>query len=612
LKLPQHTVEVPPTFLLSGRIVVFALLATHALLLTYSLRHQFATRNEVAHVPAGLSTWHTGTFTLYRVNPPLWRMLAVLPVLLAHPNTDFEDLSDAPGLRQEWNVARRFADANALNYMHLICLARLAGTVWSLLGGWLVYRWAGELYGRRAGLLGLTLWCFAPNILAHAQLVTPDMPATVAGLAATYAFWRYLRRGTWPAALLAGLLLGVAQLTKFTLLVLYPVWALLGLLYYFDSNNRAWRAVPLRMRAAQGLCLALLSVLVINVGYAFDGTGTPLGEYQFVSSLLNGIPAEHAGGRDTPAVGNRFHDTWVSGVPIPLPADYVSGIDEQRRDFEGHMPPSFLAGEWRQGGWWYYYLYALAVKVPLGTLLLVLWSLVLFVLRRPANARFLDELTLWLPALVVLVLVSSQTGFSHHMRYVLPLFPFVLIAASKLAYYLQATRWKRGLVVVALLLWSLGSSLAVYPHSLSYFNELAGGPDNGHRHLLNSNIDWGQDLLYLKEWVESHPEAASLGLAYYNCIDYRVCGAEFATVPPAPPSGMTPEATGNAQVGPHPGYFAVDLHSLKADPSYKYFERFQPIAKAGYSIFIFHIKLEQANQARQEMELAPLVAAPIR
>lgn len=585
------------------------LLTVHALLLLYGIRCHFATRNEVAHVPAGLAVWKTGTFTLYRVNPPLSRMLAVLPVLAARPKTDFEDLNDAPELRQEWEAAHRFADINKQNYMELIRLARWAGVAWSLLGGWLVYRWAGELYGRRAGLFALTLWCFGPNIIAHAQLVTPDIPAAVSGLAATYVFWGYLRRGDWNHALWAGLLLGVAQLTKFTLLVLYPAWALLGLLYVLDRNNDAFRAAPPRVRMAQGLCIVLLSLLVLNAGYAFDGTGTPLGEYQFVSRLFNGLPKEVEGG-DRHALGNRFGDSWLAVIPVPLPVDYVNGIDLQRRDFEGHMPPSFLAGEWKKGGWWYYYLYALAVKVPLGTLALVLWSLLLFVLRRPAGPRVLDELTLWLPALAVLALVSSQTGFNHHMRYVLPMFPFVLIAAAKPACYLQMTHWKRGLIVLALLLWSAGSSLHVYPHSLSYFNELAGGPDNGHRYLLDSNIDWGQDLLYLKEWVEAHPEAASLGLAYFNFIDYRVCGAEYGSVPRDPPSNVPVEEMENARFGPHPGYFAVDLHGLSKGGGYTYFQRFQPIAKAGYSIFIYHITLEQANQSRREMGLPSLAVSP--
>ena len=106
-----------------------------------------------------------------------------------------------------------------------------------------------------------------------------------------------------------------------------------------------------------------------------------------------------------------------------------------------------------------------------------------------------------LPAAVVLVLVSSQTGFNHHMRYILPIFPFVFVATGKLAYFFRSDRpWTR-LAILALLGWAVFSSLRVYPHSMSYFNELAGGPENGHNYLVDSNIDWGQDLLELRDWV---------------------------------------------------------------------------------------------------------------
>jgi hypothetical protein len=179
------------------------------------------------------------------------------------------------------------------------------------------------------------------------------------------------------------------------------------------------------------------------------------------------------------------------------------------------------------------------------------------------------------------------------------------VPAAKVAHYLQAACRKRGLVVAALLAWSLGSSLSVYPHSLSYFNELAGGPANGHRHLLDSNIDWGQDLLYLKDWAAAHPEAAPLGLAYFNYIDYRVCGVEFASVPPDPSPTLMPDDPRNAQFGPHPGWFAVDLHSRTRE-AYQYFERFQPVARAGWSICIYRIRPEEANRVRREMGLAPL------
>ena len=119
---------------------------------------------------------------------------------------------------------------------------------------------------------------------------------------------------------------------------------------------------------------------------------------------------------------------------------------------------------------------------------------------------------------MILTFVSSQTGINEHMRYVLPIFPFFFIWIGRvrpcLLAFNQSFRKNRrmiaGLLSLASLLWIVSSSLYYYPHSLSYFNELIGGPRNGWKHLANSNIDWGQDLLFLRKWVESHPEAKPL------------------------------------------------------------------------------------------------------
>ena len=117
-----------------------------------------------------------------------------------------------------------------------------------------------------------------------------------------------------------------------------------------------------------GLIL-LLGLYVLNLGYGFEGSFQKLGDYGFVSETLGG-PIEDAE-RYSPEARNRFEETWLAHLPVPLPKNYVMGIDLQRWDFERKMW-SYLRGEWRMGGWWYYYLYALAVKVPLGTWVLVL------------------------------------------------------------------------------------------------------------------------------------------------------------------------------------------------------------------------------------------------
>src|SRR5260370_23848758 len=114
--------------------------------------------------------------------------------------------------------------------------------------------------------------------------------------------------------------------------------------------------------------------------------------------------------------------------------------------------------------------------------------------------------------------------------------PLLILIASRWGRWIERATWKRGLVVTTLAAWSVAGSLLVFPHSLSYFNELAGGPENGHRHLIDSNLDWGQDLLFLKRWLEEHPEARELGLATFNTIDPRIIGIEFQ-LPPLAPEG---------------------------------------------------------------------------
>jgi len=231
------------------------------------------------------------------------------------------------------------------------------------------------------------------------------------------------------------------------------------------------------------------------------------------------------------------------------------------------------------------------------------------------------------PAAAVLVLVSSQTGFSIHSRYILPFLPFAFVWCSKIARSLQARHWPVAGLCCICLCWSIGSSLWTYPHSLSYFNALAGGPMRGHAHLLDSNIAWGQDLYFLKRWYGAHPEARPFHLAYYGLLDPRLVGIEFSLPPVGPglKSGATRVSPDN--LGPFPGWYAVDMNHLHGSRltahngsgqwqnvarngcDLTYFLRFHPIATAGYSIYVYHVTLEEANRVRRELGLHKCPAA---
>jgi hypothetical protein len=578
-------------------VLAAAAAAAHLRLLLDCARQNFVTLDEAAHIASGLEQWGAGDFGAYRVNPPLARMIATWPVLFLQPRLPAR-LGSAPAwYRSEFAMGDHFATANAGSYREIVFLARLAGIGWSLLGCWLIHRWVRTTYGNSAGLFALCLWCFSPDVLAHASLVTPDIPATVAGLGATYAFWSYLDRPNTARATVAGIVLGIAELTKFTLLLLYAIWPLL---YLVHRRGLPAKARPTGMATlCHALVIGALSGLVINAGYGFQGTLQPLGQIPFISRALSG---QVTAGEP----GNRFAGTILARLPVPLPADYVRGIDVQRVDFESGHRLSYLGGEWRFPGWWYWYLYALAVKLPLGFIALVLASVAasFWGSRHPTGGP-VDTASL-LAAFAVLCFVSSQSGYTNHVRYVLPMLPFLIIVTAKLACPDIARGRKMRTVAWCLAALAAASSLRVHPHELSHFNELAGGPANGSEHLIDSNIDWGQDLLFLKTWLDEHPAARPLYLAYFNIVDPQIAGVQFELppfterrhcMPPAPDDGGPPLP---------PGYYAISVNYLRdhrlvaahnghgrrvpvPPNAFAYLRRLEPIGRAGYSILIFHI-----------------------
>ncbi|MGD9858222.1 MAG: hypothetical protein AB7U20_25050, partial [Planctomycetaceae bacterium] len=281
---------------------------------------------------------------------------------------------------------------------------------------------------------------------------------------------------------------------------------------------------------------------------------------------------------------NRFAGTWLGRVPVPLPRDYLAGMDLQKREFE-QGKWSYLRGEWKHGGWWWYYLYAAAVKEPLGTWCLVGLAVVAAWKAPRAGCSWRNTLVLLAPGMVLFALVSSQTGFNRYLRYVLPAFPFVFIWASQAVRLVEQAPRRWALPVGGALLWAIASSLWVYPHSLSYFNEAAGGPAQGHEHLIDANVDWGQDLFELRDWLRKHPEAAPVGIACQAFVPLEMLGIEPTPVPEKPEAG----------------WFIVSRHDRhRRNGVFRYFDRLKPADHIGESMDVYQVSLEEAERVRRE------------
>jgi hypothetical protein len=445
----------------------------------------------------------------YRVNPPLPRMLAALPLLVDGPKMNWFSLT-APRARSEYAFADNWISENQADVPRQLRMARGMMILFFLLGAWTIYRWTNELYGLDAAWLAAALWSLSPEVITYSATVAPDLPAAATGLLACYWFWKWLGSGRVDVPWSIGASLALATLCKFSWLFLFVLFPLVSLVH-----DVAGRAGPPGMncwhyaaRRTLGLGLALLlTVLLINVMYGFEGTGRRLGDFEFLSTAFGG---ERKANSET---GNRFEQTWLGALPVPLPQEMVQGIDYLKWEFEiGY--PCYLLGEWQQGGWWYFHLVAMAVKLPDGYIILMTTGGMVMLSHLVARTSVRGEWLAPLVGLLFLALVSSQTGFTHHLRYVLPALSCLFIIAAR-----SVTIFPRPFSVTFIAICLAGTVVFHLTHvglAHTHFNWLSGGPANGWRYLSLSNVDWGQSTLRMAQWARLHAEVRPLTVVFVS------------------------------------------------------------------------------------------------
>ncbi|HEU5117875.1 MAG TPA: glycosyltransferase family 39 protein [Isosphaeraceae bacterium] len=459
-------------------------------LLFDSLWKSSATYDEVAYLKVACRWWRTGDQeSMTRMGSPLtfWK-LQQAPVLLGLD----------PSGRGEW------IDDPIRHQAQLLPLVRLGGLwIWLAAIGLTLF-WAGRLHGPRA--MALAAWVFAlePNLLAHGGLVTMEMPIVAGSALVGLLFWTFLRTGNRRWLWASGLACGLAFSCKFTAIV-FP--AILGLAWWLSPSETqaGGRCPPYKIfRVAGGMSVFVGLMLLGDVVLTGFATQTP---------------SESRGGH--PAIESRLpiaiQPAVASLIETPLPADLVAFVIQVRHQRSGG--PSFLMGERRLRGWWYYYLVAMAIKVPLGFWLLFGGRC----LVGPKIARDRQEGMILVLLGAYLAIASIGSTRNYGIRYLLPMAPMAVVWISGLA---EGSRRARTLAVVGLL--GMVASLAmIHPHELTYFNVLGGGRDGGRRILSDSNLDWGQGARSLARLQAKHPELRDLTFYAFGDTDpgwYGVSG----------------------------------------------------------------------------------------
>lgn len=484
--------------------------------------------DELAHIPAGYGYVAYLNYQLNPEHPPLVKTLAALP--LAAMDLRFPVDRDAwtRAVNAEWTVGRQFLFDSGNNANQIVLAARVGPMLLTLLTTAFIYFWSTRLFGHAWGLLPALLFGLSPHVLAHGHYVTTDVAAAFGVLVATWTLLEYLRVPSGRRLMSAGFAFGIAQICKFSAVLLVP---------YFLLLVACWAAIEVRARwrAAAGV------VAIFAIGYLFVVYPTyfVLTRGYAMSRQVSDTAANLSTYADGPTPAGRACRVqrcaadlviWMSGQPLLRPfAVYAEGaLMVQQRTSEGGKT-YWLGRVAGRGSRWYFPLVYL-LKEPLPLLLLIATGLGSAVLasgatffsstrRRQLAIDYLArDFTLFALALWCLVygVSSLRSPLNIGFRHLFPTLPFVyMLTTSSLRRRAPEGRLAAGLLA-AVLVWFGGETLAAAPHFLSSFNEIGGGTREGYRYVTDSNFDWGQDLRRLRAFVDAHPEIDRLAVDYFG------------------------------------------------------------------------------------------------
>ncbi|HVU87136.1 MAG TPA: hypothetical protein VHD36_07435 [Pirellulales bacterium] len=578
-----HTANVPRARdSLGYALVVAALTICYvALGLSASLRKS-QTGDEGAHLTGGVSYWARNDYRIQPENGNLPERLGGLPVWLSGYQLPSTDNAAWRELRQ-WDFAEEFFYQSGNDADQMLLRGRAVMTLLGVSLAWLICGWSRRLFGPAAGLLSLTIFVFSPPMLTHGFLITSDMASALFFTAAVASLWRLLHRvspwtltATWLA--LSGLFL-----SKFAAPMIVPIG---GLLLVVRLCNRrpaelvGWGPArecrgPLRQFF---LYLAIVPLLVLGVALSIWAS------YGFRYAMLNPALGASEVSIDWAAVTNKSatvnRSIEMAREQRLLPEAYLYGFSHVLRNSASRS--AFLNGAYRHRGWRSFFPYCFAYKTPLAVF-------VILVLAAAAGWRFgraarktsdasapgndaasrarpdrsrLYEITPLIALLAVYwaFAITSHLNIGH--RHLLPIYPALFIMAGAAAWWFAPAAWACHVppvrasaprqsarrseagnvalrcVLVGALLWAVGDGLWIWPHYLAYFNPLAGGPWNGYRHLVDSSLDWSQDLKETKAWLDAHPNDTSdprrLYFAFYGAPPPEYYGIHAQRLPSFP------------------------------------------------------------------------------
>jgi len=580
-------------------IIAVILLALMFFLAVKSMAGDSLTMDEVAHLPGGYAYLTQKDMRLNPEHPPLLKDLAALPLLFIKGiNFPSEIQAWKDDINGQWAFGYYFLYDTGNPVDKMMFWGRIPMVLVLIVLGVYIFKWAKELFGNKVALLSLVLFSFSPTFLAHGRLVTTDVGAAASIFIATYYFLKALKEPFWKNIILSGIAFGIAQLCKFTAILLIPFFALLALMWWLVKLG------ILKQTSKIFILVLVIGFLLVWPLYQYHVLNYPKArQARDIQFLLSSHPFQWLG------------PTMAKMAQIPILrayAQYLLGLFlVLQRGMGGHT--TYFLGEVSAAGWKNYFPIVYSIKVPLAFHILTLISLIYasWRIKKPFWENPCQRATKWIkdhfPEFSMLCfigiywVVSLMSNLNIGVRHLLPAFPFtiILVSSAIITWLKEPFLEIKYSFVLLLVLWQAISVLTIYPYFLAYFNEIAGGPEQGYIYTVNSNLDWGQDLKRLKKWVEEQ----NLNTIY---VDYFGGGdAQYYLKEKYAPWRSTQDEL----EFPRGNYLAVSatfLQGGRGEPApgfdqpalhYRWLDNNTLVEKIGHSIFIYYISLDPCLKA---------------
>jgi len=468
----------------------------------FSAVNDSVTLDEIPHLGAGYLQLNSGKMLLNLEHPPLAKVLAATPLMLLDLEApSIEEIAqndkDAgePYWLTQWNYGLKVIFGQKVSPETILFWARIPMILLLSLTAWFVYLLGRRLFGPTAGLIALVLFSLSPNFLAQGRLITTDVAAALGFISTLYFFHIYLEKQEKKSLILAGGALGVANLFKFSSLALYPALLVLVGLKIFGEEKKA-----LGRTLKRGL---VLSIPVFMLGFAVTLGGYYLsspGDVFFPDPRLDSLTVENY--YDQLGILSSLGENSL----FRPAANYLAGVASVRNrlsTFSG----TYLFGNLSDALWPYFFPLSWLFKEPLpiilGTLL-ALGALVGRLVGRSGLGGRGFNLSFLLVPFAFYGAVAVLSKFNLGIRHLLPILPLTYLLGG----WGGALLWekKRGWLrvgVLAMGFWLVLGTLLAFPNFLAYFNELqlvSGKPK--HEIFIDSNLDWGQNLIRLSKFVK--------------------------------------------------------------------------------------------------------------